>query len=606
MKGRNKVDRKIPSSRRASDSGLALLIPVAILAVGCGKPGESPPTTTAAPPDSVETAGRTTPQPPPADSRLFTEITEQLVGRGEKEIWPDGKYFTPEISPGGVALFDYDNDGDLDIYQVCHAPAGDMPDPFDGAAPNRLFRQEAGGQFVEVPDAAGLADPGFGHGVAIGDIDNDGDLDVFVTNYGPNSLYVNESGPKGPVFRNATEAADIFGDHWSSSAAFFDYDRDGYLDLYVVNFAVFDPHERCGPDSDFKNQDFCGPHVFPGTTDTLYRNNADGTFANVTEQVGIDAPARGWGVVAIDLTGDDLPDIYVANDEEPNQLWVNQGDNTFVDEGLLRGVALNGAGDVEASMGVALGDVNGDALLDLFMTHITLQSNTLYTAIKRNSTADPIFADASSQAGLPAVDRPYTGWGCAFLDLDHDGDLDLAVANGRVAKGAPRPTATLSEFWSRYVEPNLLFENDGSGRFRNTSSNGGKFASRLEMTRGLATGDLDGDGDLDMVTNSVDNTLRIFRNDAPHPGTHWLLVRALVGQRDAIGAKLTLHLADGERVGIILPSTSYLSSSDPRAHFGIGADDHVESLDVTWPDGTQQRYSVPGVDRQITVRQEGG
>jgi len=542
------------------------------------------------------------------DGGLFTEITSRLVGASSGQPWPDGKYFTPEISPGGVALFDYDNDGDLDIYQVCHAPAGELPDPFNGQAPNRLFRQESDGRFVEVSAAAGLDNPGFGHGAAIGDVDNDGDLDVYVTNFGPNALYINDTGPDGTLFHDASEKAGVAADHWSSSAAFFDYDQDGWLDLYVVNFGEFDQEAICGPGGEhhFEQTDFCGPQVFPGVSDALYRNNRDGTFTDVSEQVGIHSPARGWGVIAADLTGDRLPDIYVANDSEPNQLWVNQGDGTFVDEGLLRGVALNAAGHVEASMGVAIGDVNGDAVLDLFMTHLTLESNTLYMADPTVGVDGQSYTDHSASAGLPSVDRPYTGWGCALIDFDHDGDLDLAVANGRVARGAVRAESKVGPFWSKYAEPNLLFQNDGSGRFKNVSDISGTFASHVEVTRGLACGDLDGDGDIDIVTCNVDNTLRIFRNNAARHNEHWLVVRAMVGARDAIGARLSLRVGQQTRVALILPSYSYLSSSDPQAHFGLGPHTSVSWLDVTWPDGAEERFQVPGVDVQLTIHQGKG
>ncbi|MCA9241855.1 MAG: VCBS repeat-containing protein, partial [Planctomycetales bacterium] len=252
---------------------------------------------------------------------LFTDVTLAWGFDLPSQPWPDGQFMTPEITPGGVAVFDYNNDGRLDIYQVCHCPPGS----FTAAAPNRLWEQQADGSFREVPDAAGLADPGFGHGAAVGDIDNDGDLDVLVTNYGPNALYLNEGGKR---FRQITQDAGIAGDHWSSSAGFLDYDRDGLLDLYVVNFALFDPDKKCGAGDGPAGRDYCGPHTFDGLLDTLYHNNGDGTFTDVTMQAGINLPARGWGLACADITGDGWCDVYLANDEEPAQLWVNQQDGT--------------------------------------------------------------------------------------------------------------------------------------------------------------------------------------------------------------------------------------------------------------------------------------
>lgn len=527
---------------------------------------------------------------------LLTDVT-QALGLPAAGTWPDGLYMTPEITPGGVGLIDFDQDGDLDIYQVCHSPPAQMPESFKAPAPNRLFRQESDGTFKQVPDAAGLADAGYGHGCAMGDIDNDGDVDVFVTNYGPNTLYLNQGGK----FVNVTEKAGISGDHWSSATAFFDYDRDGYLDLFVVHFGVFDATRRCGVTGTESKPDYCGPHLFDGVRDQLYHNNGDGTFTDVSEQAGITSPARGWGVICADITGDGLPDIYVCNDEEPNQLWVNGGDGTFYDEAMLMGAALNGSGRVEASMGVTLGDVNSDGFQDLFMTHVASETNTLYTL-----TGDGLFGDSSSGSGMAGVDLPYTGWGCGLLDLDHDGDLDLAVANGRVAVGTPLPSASLGTYWNRYAEPNLLFINDGSGQFKPAGSEAGSFSQRPGLTRGLAVGDLDNDGDLDLVSNSINNHLVVYRNDAPPKENNWLQCRVLTSGRDAIGAQLTLVNGGSRQVRTMLRSYSYLASNDPRVHFGLGSGANVDRLEVKWPDGKQETFAVDAVNRVVTLKQGEG
>ncbi len=492
---------------------------------------------------------------------------------------------------------DYDTDGDLDIYQVCHCAPADRDQAFKASAPNRLFRQESPGRFVEVPGAAGLDDPGYGHGCAVGDADNDGDDDVFVTNYGESAYYVNEGG----VFRNATKEAGFRGDHWSSAAAFFDYDRDGDLDLWVVNFGLFDDSRRCDSASDPNAPDYCGPHLFEGVPDQLYRNNGDGTFTDVSEEAGIAAPGRGWGVVCADLTGDGWPDVYVANDEEPNQFWVNDGQGGFSDEAMFRGCAVNGAGRVEAGMGIAVGDVNSDERLDLFVTHVASETNTIFALGEGD-----LYDDITQRAGAGVVDLPYTGWGCALVDLDHDTDLDMVVANGRVAAGPVLPSAKLGAYWNRYAEPNLLFLNDGTGRFEDVSGQTGEFHSRAGLARGMAVGDLDSDGDLDFVTNGIDNQLYVYRNDAPVRSSHWLQLRVLDGPRDAVGAKVRLWTAKHEQLRFVLPSYSYLSSNDARVHFGLGSATNVERVEVTFVPGTVERFAIEGVDREVTLRRGAG
>ena len=533
------------------------------------------------------------PSPKTTDVRipLFTEITSELQLDDSPNPLPDGTYSLPEIMGGGVSLFDYDSDGDLDLLQIICPPPGkpDLP------APNRLFQQQTDGTFLDVSSASGLDDPGYGQGTAVGDTDNDGDLDVYVTNFGADAFYLNDG---DGAFIDATVASGFSGNHWSSSAAFFDYDRDGDLDLYVVRYLLFDSGIPCRSRSD--RPVYCGPQSFEGAPDVLYRNNGDGTFSDVTEEAGVALPGRGLGVVCADLTGDGWVDIYVANDQEANCLWVNNGDSAFTDEAVMRGVAFNAYGEAEASMGVTVGDVNGDGRLDLFMTHLRDETNTLYTA-----TEYGIFVDTSESSGLAAVDRGYTGFGCGFFDYDNDGDLDLALVNGAVRRGSKFPGANVGEFWSLYAEPNLLFQNDGSGVFTHISSRAGVFANQVEVSRGLAFGDTDFDGDIDLVVGNL-NGMRVFRNDAPHPSNHWLRVRAMDGNRDAIGAEVTVATAEAEFVRLILPGYSYLSSSQLRVHFGLGATEIIESIEVKWQDGTRERFKAPGVDQELTLRRGSG
>ena len=576
-----------------------LLATVCLLAAGCRETPSPGRTVVPPPPPPTVSVDPPATQSDPAEG-LLVDVTSQWGIQQSDVAWPDGAYLTPEITPGGVALLDYDGDGDLDIYVTCHGAPAPMPRAFQGAAPNRLYQRQQDGTYVEVPGAAGLADPGYGHGAAVSDVDNDGDLDVYVTNYGPDAFFVNNG---DGTFTKATSQAGFSGDLWSSAASFLDYDRDGHLDLYVAHFATFDASQRC-QSSGQDEPDYCGPHTFPGQRDTLYRNQGDGTFRDVSADVGIDVPARGWGVICADLTDDGWTDIYVANDEEPNQLWVNGGDGTFLDEAVLRGAAFNGFGRVEASMGVTIGDVDEDGKLDLFMTHVASETNTLYTS--GGAGGGGMYTDRSAAAGLAAIDLPYTGWGCGLFDLDHDGDLDLAVANGRVAKGPVHPDAKVGKFWNRYAEPNLLFRNDGAGRFVDLRAESGDWGQPVEVTRALAFGDLDHDGDLDLVTVNVDNQLRIFRNDAPATGTHWLMVRALTGGRDALGAKVTVVAGGRQQLAVVQPSYSYLSSNDPHVHFGLGGADTVDHIEITWPDGLRERFEAPGVDRYLTVQQGTG
>jgi hypothetical protein len=595
---------------------------------GCEKPEESQPTpapasasaSASASADADADADASAPAPAPAHATassappaapdaLFSDATARLGITNAKGPYPDGTYMTPEITPGGTAVFDADGDGRLDILVICHPSPGPFREAFASTAPNRLFRQQPDDTFREVPGAAGLAGKGFHHGVAVGDVNNDGRPDVYVCNFaGPDELFLNNG---DGTFADATARSGFptapAPDNWSSTAAFFDYDADGHLDLFVTRFATFDARKICQSSTDPRDRDYCGPHTFPGQLASLWRNNGDGTFREVTKQAGIDTPGRGWGVIAADLTGDGLPDVLQANDEEPNQLWVNQGDGKFIDEAAIRGCAFNAAGNVEANMGVAIGDTQNQGVLDFYITHISGETNTLF---KADPASPGTYTDVTSTAGMAAIDRAFTGWGAGFLDYDNDGFLDLAVANGRVAKGPVRPEADVGPFWNRYAEPNLLFRGDGTGHFADVSSHAGTFANRLDVHRALAFADLSNRGAVDMVTVSLDNTVRVFRNEsAPRSGNHWLAVLPMTGKREALGAIVTLVMQDQKRrTAACLRAYSYLSSNDPKVHFGLGKNDKPQTIEVNWPSGTprKERFDVPGVDRVLVVEQGKG
>lgn len=527
---------------------------------------------------------------PPATANeppLFTEITAASGLDDSPARPPEGTWALPEIMGGGVAVFDADADGDLDILHVETPIPGRNP---AAEAPVRLYLRGPDGAWRDATAGSGLG-RGYGQGVTTGDVEGDGDVDVYVTNLGPDALYRNRG---DGTFEDATGESGIAGDHWSTSAAFVDHDGDGDLDLFVVHYGVYDPGRRCtGADG---APDYCNPLAYEGTVDALYENDGSGTLTDVTARAGIDARGRGLGIVAADLTGDGLVDLYVANDGEANHLWVQREDGTFADEAVMRGAAFNAYGEPEGSMGVDAGDVDGDGRLDLFTTHLVGETNTLYLGAEGG-----VFADRTDAAGMGRIDRPNTGFGTGFLDFDHDGDLDLAVVNGGVGRGRVHPGAALGPFWDPIAEPDLLFENVGGGRFADVGGRAGAFGERVEVGRGLAYGDLDEDGDLDLVVGSLGG-VRIHRNDAPAPGTHWLIVRAVTGRRDALGAEVTVT-AGGRRVTrLARAGYSYASAGDPRAHFGLGGADAIEALEVRWPDGAREAFDPPGVDRAVTVR----
>jgi hypothetical protein len=424
----------------------------------------------------------------------------------------------------------------------------------------------------------------------VGDVDNDGDLDVYLANLGPDAFYRNRG---DGTFENATERAGFRNRAWSVAAAFVDVDRDDDLDLFVVHYVDYDPDQKCtGLDG---GPDYCNPLAYEGTLDALYRNDGHGTFTDVSAAAGITKPGRGLGVVCADFTGDGWVDIYVANDSEANHLWVNRGDGTFAEEAVLRGAAFNAQGEPEASMGVDAGDADGDGRLDLFMTHLVREKNTLYFA-----SDGGLFGDRTVEAGLAQASLPFTGFGTGFFDYDHDGDLDLAVVNGGVGRGRVWPGAEWGAFWNPLAEPNLLFRNEGGGRFTDVSRSAEPFAGAVEVGRGLAFGDLDDDGDLDLVMGTL-HGVRVFRNHAPPAGAHWLIVRPMIGVRDAIGAEVTVVAGGRRTLRLAHAASSYASSSDPRTHFGLGAANRIDRVEIRWPDDVRESFAVAGVDRVVTL-----
>ncbi len=536
------------------------------------------------------------PAGPPPPQISFTDATDGLAIHFSIDRAVTGDYFMPDSMGTGCALFDCDGDGDLDLYVVngFRAAGGALVTP-QGA--NRLYRQEDDGAFRDVSADSGADDQGYGMGVAVGDIDNDGDADLFVTNYGANALYRNDG---DGTFTDVTDSAGIAGSAWSASAGFFDADGDGALDLYVTNYLEYD-EDAMGRTHDAAGQpEYPSPGAFPPATDQFYRNRGDGTFEDLTVASGIASGAgRGLGVVFADLDGDGATDVYVANDGDANFAWMNDGAGGFVDRAPQMGLAVNRYGLPEASMGLALGDTEGDGTMEIFATHLVRESNTLY-----RPTGASTWHDATGDAGLVADSIDYTGFGTAFFDADHDGDLDLAVVNGRVLRERAHPGARLGPHWSAYAEPNQLFANDGRGGFAEIDA--GAFSRDVEVSRGLAVGDLDGDGDLDLVVVNGNGTVRVYRNEGARG--HWLVVRAVdpaLG-RDAIGAVVEVEAGGTRQRRRVDGAGSYLSYHDPRAHFGLGDARTIDGLWVQWPGGSRERFPAGPGDRVIVVRRGEG
>ena len=512
-----------------------------------------------------------------------------------------GQYYMPELMGAGVALLDYDDDGDLDVFLV---ESGSIGGSAAGSGTSRLFRNDlsagAGGRrtlrFTDVTSRAGIAWRGYGMGAAVADYDNDGDLDLFLTSFGPDALYRNNG---DGTFADVTAAAGVSDPLWSTSAAFLDYDRDGDLDLFVANYLDFAVTDNKVCSDALGARDYCGPRAYRPVPDRLYRNDGQGRFINVTEAAGIArADGPGLGVSVGDYNGDGWLDLYVANDAAANQLWINRRDGTFADEGVLSGAALNAAGNPEGSMGIASGDADNDGDEDLFVTNIVGETFALY-----ENDAKANFEDARSRWGLAQPTAPFTGFGTEWIDYDNDGALDLFATNGAVnvvesQRGQPSPFRMKS----------LLFHNGGTRRFANVSGEGGPAFALDYVGRGAAFGDLDNDGDTDIVVTNNNGPVRLLLNDAAR-GAHWVQIRLQQdgGNRDGLGAWIGVEGAKQPALWRrVRTDGSYLSAGDVRAHFGLGSSASVSGVVVRWPDGTRERWSRLDGDRVTTLRRGTG
>jgi len=517
---------------------------------------------------------------------LFHEVSAARGIDFVHHVTADGQYRIAEIIGPGCAAFDANGDGRVDLL---FADSGDGP---GAGRPNRLYVQQQDGSFVDGTAASGLGDPGFGTGFAVADVDNDGDLDVFVGNWGSDALYVNDGG------RFSRSAVLGPPEGLTTSAAFLDFDLDGHLDLFVTHYVVPLAVESCDGGRS-RIRDYCVPAVYPPAGDTLYRNRGDGTFEDVTIRAGIgDKRAPGLAVTVDDLDEDGRPDIYVANDGRANHAWINAGDGTFHDVAVQSGLAYNGLGAAEASMGIATGDVDGDGERDLVLSHLRGETNTVYRRLGSVG-----YEDASGRSGVAGPSVPHTGWGIALFDIECDGDLDLAVANGAVGRTrrgqAPGPTP-----WERYAEQDHVLLNDGAGSFSIVESG---LDGVVGVGRALVPVDLDRDGDMDLVITNIAGHVQVYENVAPRRG-QWLRVRCIDPglRRDAYGARVEVRAGGATLVRTIAPASSYLSSGEAAAQFGLGDAVAVDEVTVVWPGGDRERFSVGAVDCEVVLERGKG
>ena len=490
----------------------------------------------------------------------------------------EGNYHIREVTGGGVALFDYDDDGDLDLYIVQGA----------GVEGNALF-ENVGSKFVNRSKGSGADDKGYGIGVSTGDYDNDGDTDLYVTNLGVNALLRNNG---DGTFTDVTEEAGVEDDGFSACSAFGDLDGDGDLDLVVTRYLEVNLiSDRKCLDA-MSRRTYCNPTIYEAELhDTLFFNNGDGTFTDVTKKAGLSVvKGTGLGVFIADLTGDSLPDIFIANDAMPDRLWVNQGDGTFVDEAMQRNIAMDDSGAAKAGMGATPVDIDQDGDFDVFVTNIYGESDSFY----RNE--GDFFQDMTRRTGLSAETRAYTRWGIAFADFNNDGLLDLYETTGGVVSGPN--TYSVDD---PLAEPNLLFEQVENGRFQLVDPKGGTSALLIGSSHGVASGDIDGDGGVDLVVVNSNASLNILRNVVTNRG-NWISLKILNEHgSDSLRAQVKLELEDGSYLySQVRSSSGYASAHDPKIHFGLG-DQAVTSVKVTWRDGTTRVLINPELHRIHTV-----
>lgn len=544
---------------------------------------------------------------PEGESNSLQDATDEIGLTFSHAVGPVGTYYVPESVGSGAAWSDFDNDGHLDLLLIngerSPQAKGDFPPGTETGWV--LYRGLADGTLQDVSAQAGLDGLGFGMGCAVADVDNDGDTDVYVTCVKQDRLLLNEGDLQ---FRDVAVAVGIEETEWGTGVSFFDYDRDGLLDIVVANYThddTYDHQTSCGFQKGMVS--YCGPHKFAPTVDRLYHN--DGLqrvaglgepqlhFTDVTNSAGMsEVTSYGFTVVTADLTGDDWPEILIANDSQPNRLWVNQRNGTFMEQAAHYGIAFNAAGSALGSMGIAFGDIDRNQSPDFVISTLSTESTILY----QNSGAG-LFTDNTQLSGLNLWTRPHTGWGAALIDLNHDGWLDLPLVNGLVIpchSGFPPhgedtfqvrsdSVQDSAAYWADYADRNLLLISTGAGLLRDaTQDQGGDFTRAVGSARCLLYGDPDEDGDIDLLVTNSGSRARYYRNEFPKLG-HWIRLRLMDSERkrDAIGAKVTVECGNDRWMASVTPCTSFLASNDVRVHFGVGAHTQIDRIVVRWPDG---------------------
>ena len=520
----------------------------------------------------------------------FRNIAERA---GLRRSFPNGgatsKQFIIETTGSGVAFLDYDNDGLLDIFIVSGKGGS-----------NRMYHNDGRDHFTDVTESLGLISDGWGQGVCAGDYDNDGYTDLFITYWGQNRLYRNLGGKR---FEDVTAAAHLVQDRvrYNSGCAFLDYDHDGRLDLFVANYLRFDPETTPQPGANpycfYRGIPVnCGPRGLPFDRNILYHANGDGTFTDISEQSKIAEPYGHYalGVLTGDFNGDGRTDIYVACDQTPSLLYINDGDGTFSEEAVFRGVAFDENGKSMSGMGVTAGDYDRDGRLDIFRTNFSDERETLY---RDRGSGD--FDDVTTAAGL-AHNTRYVGWGCGFFDFDNDGWKDLLLVNGHAFPEVDRLNAAV-----RYKNPMILYRNAGKGRFEDISGASGPGLLELHSSRGAAFADIDNDGSIEILVNNQNESPSLLKQFAV--GTnHWIVLQltGMKSNRSAIGARVRLTAGGMTQIDEVRSGGSYLSQSDLRVHFGLGASSEVQKIEITWPSGIRQTIEHTKADRVISIREQ--
>jgi enediyne biosynthesis protein E4 len=517
---------------------------------------------------------------PAAPRVVFTDVTAASGITFTHASAPEKKFIVESMS-GGVGLFDFDRDGWLDVYLANSPTVATAEAP--RSAPSALWRNNHDGTFTDVTTRAGVGDVEWAMGVTTGDYDNDGWVDLYVTCYGANHLFHNNG---DGTFADVTARAGVGDPRWSTGAAFGDYDNDGKLDLFVANYVDLRldalPEFGQGKNCAFRGLPVqCGPRGLTGAGDSLYHNNGDGTFTDVSTPAGVSDAARrfGMGVAWCDFNGDGRIDLYVANDSGPNYLYRNNGDNTFTDVGLASGTALSEDGAEQASMGVTIGDYDHRGLWSIVVTNFSDEYNALY-----RHQRDFLFTDASYATRTAKASLPYVGWGTGFFDYDNDGWLDLLVVNGHVY-----PQVDKAGGESGYRQRKLLYHNDRDGTFAEVAAGAGAALNLPAVSRGAAFGDIDNDGDIDVIVNNLEGPVAVLRNDGGNENNY--LALDLVGRtsnRSALGARVKVIAGDLVQVEERRGGGSYLSQNDSRFHFGLEKRSGADRIEVRWPDGTMQ------------------